>query len=141
MLSGTFPNANRDLFDVRTTVAGVHRSRLSRVIIALTALGFGAVATACGPASSDSGWAKATALTCASTIARARLRPPTASQIAEDRFLQERQRLLESHRAFNTVTPFRNVCSRIRDEIRADAAPSTTISPESADPNPADRDS
>lgn len=133
MLSATIPNTNRDLFGARATVPRVHGRLRNRVIAALVACLLGMPSLGCGPASSDRAWAEATARTCASTIARAHLRPPSAAQIAPERFLAERQRLLDSHRAFNTVSAFRTVCSRIRDEIRAEAgltgpsAPTSTV--------------
>lgn len=129
MLSATIPNANRDLFGARATVARVHGRLRNRVIAALAACLLGLPSFGCGPASSDREWAKATSRTCASTIARAHLRPPSAAQIAPERFLAERQRLLNSHRAFNTVSAFRNVCSRIRDEIRAQSGPNGPSAP------------
>lgn len=75
---------------------------------------------ACGPASSTAEWARISSLTCRSTIARAHLNDPTEAQLAPERFLEERRRLLDSHRAFNTVSAFRTVCSRIRQELLAE---------------------
>ena len=74
---------------------------------------------ACGPASSSAEWARISSLTCRSTIARAHLNDPTEAQLAPERFLEERRRLLDSHRAFNTVSAFRTVCSRVRQELLA----------------------
>ena len=75
---------------------------------------------ACGPASSSAEWARISSLTCRSTIARAHLNNPTEAQLAPERFLEERRRLLDSHRAFNTVSAFRTVCSRVRQELLAE---------------------
>lgn len=75
---------------------------------------------ACGQASSTAEWARISSLTCRSTIARAHLKDPTEAQLAPERFLEERRRLLDSHRAFNTVSAFRTVCSRVRQELLAE---------------------
>lgn len=137
MLSGANANTNRDFFCRGTTVHDVRARRLRRIqasvaALAVACIGLGTVLTGCGAASSDQQWARITARTCASTIARARLAPPTEAQLALDRFLVERQRLLNGHRAFNTVTPFRNVCLRIRDEIRGTTTTTAASGPDSA---------
>lgn len=73
----------------------------------------------CGPASSATQWAKVSAQTCRSTIARAHLKDASDEQLAPERFLEERRKLLDGHRGFNTVTAFRAVCSSIRQELIA----------------------
>lgn len=91
------------------------------LLLGLGSLGVGA----CGPASSAAQWARVSAQTCRSTIARAHLKDPTEAQLAPERFLEERRKLLDGHRGFNTVTAFRAVCSRIRQELIAPEPAST----------------
>lgn len=125
-LSPASATTNRDFFDPATTFVGVERqgfrgvAGLIRSVVLALAVGLGPVVLgSCGPASSAAQWAKVSAQTCRSTIARAHLKDPSNAQVAPERFLDERRRLLDGHRGFNTVTAFRAVCSRVRQELIA----------------------
>ena len=84
---------------------------------ALLVVGSFSLLTACGVRHGEYDRARVFALTCASTIARNGLAAPTPP-INPERFVLERRRLLASGRQFNTVSPYKNVCSAIRDELR-----------------------
>ena len=102
------------------------------VVGAGVGLGVGAA-----PSGSDDQWAEVMVETCRSIIARARLRNPTPEELSVQRFLDERKRLLQSGRSFNTVSAFRNVCGAVRDEITANSNGVTTesgISPATSPP-------
>ncbi len=71
----------------------------------------------CSGAAGDAEWARATARTCASTLARTGFTAPYPALVAPARFLDERRRLLDERVGFNTVTPFRTVCTEIRREL------------------------
>ena len=85
----------------------------------------------CSGASGESDWARATAQTCASTLARTGFDAPSPDPVDPARFLAERRRLLGERIGFNTVSPFRTVCSDIRNELTA-----AGNSPESTLPAP-----
>lgn len=78
-------------------------------------LGLGLIG--CGSSMGTTDWARFTARTCASTLARAGYDAPIPAVVDPARFLAERQRMLADRKGFNTVTPFRQVCSDIRAEL------------------------
>ena len=86
---------------------------------AVPAVALGVLLAGCGFRHGEQGWALVTAQTCASTLARAGLPAPSGAQIDPQRFLSERRRLLDGGAWFNTVSPYKNVCSAIRDELRS----------------------
>jgi hypothetical protein len=77
------------------------------------------VLAGCGVGGSAQDRDRALADTCLSTIVRAGLPAPTADQIAPERFAAERRRLVATGRRFNTVTPYKNVCTEIKEELQA----------------------
>lgn len=99
---------------------------MARLGAPLLVTGLVAVAAgACGPDSGTDAWARATARTCASTLARSGL-PVPPGVVVPARFRAERDRLLAGRSGFNTVQPYRNVCSKLRDEIARTTTTSTT---------------
>ena len=78
-----------------------------------------AVLTGCGVPNADTQRATILSKTCVSTIARNGLPTPAPAQIDPRRFDEERRRLLASGKRFNTVSPYRNVCNKVRKELRA----------------------
>jgi hypothetical protein len=84
-----------------------------------------ALLTGCGVRGGEQQRAILTARTCASTVARNGLPAPDPESITPARFEVEHRRLVDEGLRFNTVTPYRNVCNKIREEIRA-TAPTTS---------------
>lgn len=105
-----------------------------RAVVLFIAAGAGLLA-GCSVHDGEADWGRVTALTCASTIARAGLPAPTPAQLDPRRFIEERRRLLAGGTRFNTVTPFKNVCNRIRKELAATTT-TLTASPGQGDTDP-----
>jgi hypothetical protein len=102
--------------------------RLGRLLVVVAV-----AATSCGVPGADGDRAKVLAATCLSTVMRNRLPEPSAEQIAPERFAAQRQRMLDSGRRFNTVTPYRNVCNEIRAEL-SDQSESPSVSADTSEP-------
>jgi hypothetical protein len=91
-----------------------------RALVPFVALGAVLLAfTACATQQDERDWARVSVLTCASTIARAGLPAPDPAWLSPERFIAERRSLIASGRRFNTVTPFRNVCTAVRKQVVA----------------------
>lgn len=92
----------------------------------------------CGSRAGEAHWARVTARTCTSTLARAGISTDLgetgarADPVDPARFLAERRRRLQARSGFNTVTPFRTVCSEIRQELTV----STPTGPTPTGPTP-----
>ena len=77
------------------------------------------VLTGCGVPHGDADRAKVLARTCLSTIIRNGLPAPTPAQIGPELFAERRRHLLDAGRQFNTISPYRDVCGKLRDQLRA----------------------
>lgn len=97
--------ARRAPWTIATVIAGA--------VVTVSAI----VALAWGATGGETEWSRATARTCASTLARTGYPAPIPEVVDPARFLAERHRLLSGRVGFNTVTPFRRVCSEIRAEL------------------------
>ncbi|MEY4373131.1 MAG: hypothetical protein RL219_1900 [Actinomycetota bacterium] len=110
----------------RTAVRLALGAAVGGVTIGLWALG------GCGARAGETQWARVTARTCDSTLARAGLATDPVNSVDPARFLAERRRLLGARVGFNTVTPFRTVCTEIREEL----SPPSATGPTSTRPAP-----